>query len=110
VDASGSLGWGSMHTDFMGEEELESLCYDYAKLKRTYGVETEMAMMDDVAGHPSSVPSVLAGKRYAATLFTERTSHHMATSLAPGKVPFYWESPDGNRVLTWVSHGQPAAT
>src|SRR6266446_3279159 len=39
-----SSAWGSMHTDFMGEEELNRLCYDYAKLKRTYGIETEMAM------------------------------------------------------------------
>src|SRR4051794_12283123 len=55
-----SGAWGSMHTDFMGEEELNRLCYDYAALKRNYGVETQMAMMDDVPGHPTSVPSVLA--------------------------------------------------
>src|SRR5258707_1670301 len=40
-----SSAWGSMHTDFMGEEELNRLCYDYASLHRTYGIETEMAMM-----------------------------------------------------------------
>src|SRR5258708_3150613 len=54
-----SSAWGSMHTDFMGEEELNRLCYDYAKLKRAYGVETEMAMMDDVPGDPSTRPSGL---------------------------------------------------
>ena len=55
-----SSAWGSMHTDFMGAEELNRLCYDYALLKRLYGVETQMAMMDDVPGHPTSLPSVLA--------------------------------------------------
>ena len=101
-----SSAWGSMHTDFMGEEELNRLCYDYAKLKRTYGVETEMAMMDDVPGHPSTVPSVLAGSGMRYLVTGANIFINMATSLAPGKVPFYWESPDGSRVLTWVSQGQ----
>jgi hypothetical protein len=101
-----SSAWGSMHTDFMGEEELNRLCYDYAKLKRTYGVETEMAMMDDVPGHPSTVPSVLAGSGMRYLVTGANIFINTATSLAPGKVPFYWESPDGSRVLTWVSQGQ----
>jgi hypothetical protein len=100
-----SSAWGSMHTDFMGAEELNRLCYDFAALKRVYSVETELAMMDDVPGHPTSIPSILAGSgmRYLVTganLFIGQ-----ATSLAPGKVPFYWEAPDGSRVLTWVSQG-----
>jgi Glycosyl hydrolases family 38 N-terminal domain len=101
-----SSAWGSMHTDFMGEEELNRLCYDYTALKRTYGVDTQMAMMDDVPGHPTTIPSVLArsGMRYLVT--GANIFINTATSLAPGKVPFYWESPDGSRVLTWVSQGQ----
>ncbi|HAF22614.1 MAG TPA: hypothetical protein DCK93_06820, partial [Blastocatellia bacterium] len=101
-----SSAWGSMHTDFMGEEELNRLCYEYAALKRTYGVETQMAMMDDVPGHPSTVPSVLAGSDMRYLVTGANIFINMATSLAPGKVPFYWESPDGSRVLTWVSQGQ----
>ena len=101
-----SSAWGSMHTDFMGEEELNRLCYDYATLKRTYGVETEMAMMDDVPGHPSAVPSVLAGSGMRYLVTGANIFINLATSLAPGKVPFYWESADGSRVLTWVSQGQ----
>jgi len=101
-----SSAWGSMHTDFMGGEELNRLCYDYAKLNRTYGLETEMAMMDDVPGHPSTVPSVLAGSGMRYLVTGANIFINMATSLAPGKVPFYWESPDGSRVLTWVSQSQ----
>ncbi|HQU82080.1 MAG TPA: hypothetical protein PKY59_03095, partial [Pyrinomonadaceae bacterium] len=33
-----STSWGSMHTDFMGAEELNRLVYDYAKLERSYGI------------------------------------------------------------------------
>ena len=101
-----SSAWGSMHTDFMGAEELNRLCYDYARLKRLYGVETQMAMMDDVPGHPSSVPSVLARSDMRYLVVGANVFINTATSLAPGKVPFYWESPDGSRVLTWVSQGQ----
>jgi hypothetical protein len=101
-----SSAWGSMHTDFMGAEELNRLCYDYATLKRLYGVETQMAMMDDVPGHPSTVPSVLARSDMRYLVVGANVFINTATSLAPGKVPFYWESPDGSRVLTWVSQGQ----
>ena len=101
-----SSAWGSMHTDFMGAEELNRLCYDYAVLKRLYDVETQMAMMDDVPGHPSSIPSVLARSDMRYLVVGANIFLNMATSLAPGKVPFYWESPDGSRVLTWVSQGQ----
>jgi glycosyl hydrolase family 38 len=101
-----SSAWGSMHTDFMGAEELNRLCYDYATLKRLYGVETQMAMMDDVPGHPSTLPSVLARSDMRYLVVGANVFINTATSLAPGKVPFYWESPDGSRVLTWVSQGQ----
>lgn len=101
-----STAWGSMHTDFMGGEELNRLMYDYTTLSRTYGVKSQLAMLDDVPGHPTSIPSVLenSGTKYlvvGANLFL-----NSATTLAPGKVPFYWESPDGSRVLTWISQGK----
>ncbi len=100
-----STSWGSMHTDFMGEEELNRICYDYAVLNRSYGVESHLAMMDDVPGHPTSIPSVLGGSGTKYLVTGANIFIGVATSLAPGKVPFYWESPDGGKVLTWVSQG-----
>ena len=98
-----STSWGSMHTDFMGEEELNRLVYGYAELNRDYGIESDLAMMDDVPGHPTSVPSVLAGSGTKYLVCGANIFIGVATALAPGNVPFYWESPDGSRVLTWVS-------
>ncbi|MGI8555080.1 MAG: glycosyl hydrolase-related protein [Pyrinomonadaceae bacterium] len=98
-----STSWGSMHTDFMGAEELNRLCYDYEILHRTYGIESQVALMDDVPGHPSSIPSVLAGSGTKYLTVGANIFIGTATTLAPGKVPFYWESPDGSKVLTWVS-------
>jgi hypothetical protein len=101
-----SSAWGSMHTDFMGAEELNRLNYDYATLKRTYGVQTELAMMNDVPGHPTSVPTVLAGGGMKYMVTGANLFIGVSTSLAPGKVPFYWEAPDGSKVLTWISQGK----
>ena len=98
-----STSWGSMHTDFMGEEELNRLVYGYAALNRDYGIESDLAMMDDVPGHPTSVPAVLAGSGTKYLVCGANIFIGVATSLAPGNVPFYWQSPDGSRVLTWVS-------
>ena len=101
-----STAWGSMHTDFMGAEELNRLCAAYAALRRAYGVESQTALMDDVPGQPTSVPSVLAGSGTKYLIVGANLFLNTATTLAPGKVPFYWEGPDGSRVLTWVSQGK----
>ena len=104
-----STSWGSMHTDFMGDEELNRICYDYKKLEKTYGIHSDVAYMNDVPGHPMSVASVLAdsGTKYLVT--GANTFISDATSLAPGKVPFYWEAPNGNKVLLWVTQGNRGA-
>ena len=104
-----STAWGSMHTDFMGDEELNRICYDYKKLEKSYGIHSDVAYMNDVPGHPMSVASVLAdsGTKYLVT--GANTFIGDATSLAPGKVPFYWEAPNGNKVLLWVTQGNRGA-
>lgn len=104
-----STSWGSMHTDFMGAEELNRINYDYVKLKSTYGIESQVAYMNDVPGHPMSVASVLAGGDTKYLVTGANTFIGNATSLAPGKVPFYWEAKDGGKVLLWVSQGNRGA-
>ena len=98
-----SAVWGSMHSEFTGAEELNRLVYDFASLARTYSIKSQIALMDDVPGEPFSIPSVLAcsGLRYLLIGANQFTGG--GTSLSPGNVPFYWEGPDGKRVLTWVS-------
>lgn len=104
-----STAWGSMHTDYMGAEELNRMVYGYAALHNTYEVSSEMAYMNDVPGHPMPVISVLAdsGTKYLVTGANAFLNN--ATDLAPGKVPFYWQAPDGRKVLLWVSQGNRGA-
>jgi hypothetical protein len=104
-----SMAWGSMHTDFMGDEELNRLCYDFVRLQKSYGISSELAYLNDVPGHPTSVASVLAESGTKYLVVGANTFISTATSLAPGKVPFYWQAPDGNKVLLWVSQGNRGA-
>jgi hypothetical protein len=100
-----SASWGSMHTDFMGIEVLNRLAYGFSALHRRYGIDTSFAMLDDVPGHPASVASVLAGSGVERLIVGANQGLMGGTTLAPGQVPFYWEGPDGARVLTWISQG-----
>ena len=64
-------------------------------------------MMDDVPGFSLMLPQVLArsGVKYFLTgsnLFFGIGG----TSLHPSKDPFYWESPDGSKVLMWQTQGK----
>jgi hypothetical protein len=104
-----STSWGSMHTDYMGAEELNRLNYDFVRLENEYGIKSDVAYMNDVPGHPMPIASMLAsgGTKYLVT--GANTFIGNATDLAPGKVPFYWEAPDGNKVLLWVSQGNRGA-
>jgi hypothetical protein len=96
-----SASWGSMHSEFMGAEELNRLTYQMAVIEKRLGVHTDFAMMDDVPGFTLRLPQVLA--RSGIHYFVNGSNLFLfgGTSLTPGKMPFYWQAPDGSKVLTW---------
>ncbi len=101
-----SAAWGSEHTEFMGAEQLNRFIYASKDIEKRLGVTTDLAMMDDVPGFTLRLPQVLArsGIKYFVTgsnLFIGG-----GTSLHPGKMPFYWRSPDGSSVLTWQTQSK----
>ncbi len=101
-----SAAWGSEHTEFMGAEQLNRFIYASKDVDKRLGVTTDLAMMDDVPGFTLRLPQVLArsGIKYFVTgsnLFIGG-----GTSLHPGKMPFYWRSPDGSTVLTWQTQSK----
>ncbi len=96
-----SAVFGSMHTEFMGAEQLNRIAYDMKELERRLGIKTDFAMMDDVPGFTLRLPQVLARSGVKYFLNGSNLFIGGGTTLYPGKVPFYWQSPDGSRVLTW---------
>jgi alpha-mannosidase len=101
-----SAVFGSMHTEFMGAEQLNRITYDMKDLEKRLGIKTDFAMMDDVPGFTLRMPQILA--RSGVHYFVNGSNLFLAggTLLSPGQVPFYWQSPDGSRVLTWQTQSR----
>ena len=101
-----SAAYGSVHTEFMGTEELNHLVSAGSQVEQRFGVHPTVAMMNDVPGFSLRLPQVLArsGIRYFIT--GSNTGLGGGAALWPGKVPFYWESPDGSRVFVWQTQGK----
>lgn len=97
---------GSMHTEFLGTEELNRLVYASQRAGARFSIRPQVAMMNDTPGFSSRVTQVLArsGIRYMIT--GSNTTLGGGISLSPGKVPFYWRGPDGSMVLLWQTQGK----
>jgi hypothetical protein len=105
IEISGA--YGSMHTEFMDSEELNLITQDSFRMARALGIDLpQLMVMDDVPGYSQRMPQVLAASRVRYLLAGANLFIGGGTSLAPGNVPFYWQGPDGSKVLTWVSQGK----
>lgn len=101
---SGRVAWHALpftsHFDFCGPEEyIQGLRYA-RELSEHFGVPpVRSAKMTDVPGHGRMLPAVLAG---AGVRFLHLGCNEYAK---PPRVPplFFWEAPDGSRVLTMYS-------
>ena len=99
-----SLGacYAGMLSGLMGSEELCRSMYFAERLRREYGVEIETAIQNDIPGYSWAYPQILrkSGVKYFLT--------GINTLIGPGAEipvkdrPFYWEGPDGSRVLTYI--------
>jgi hypothetical protein len=98
--------WGSMHTEFMGTEQLNRLVYAAESLQDRVAFPRDFAMMDDVPGFSPRLPQVLARSGVKYFLTGSNLFIGGGTSLHPSKNPFYWQSPDGSRILMWQTQGK----
>jgi alpha-mannosidase len=91
--------WYLQLSDMFAHEELVRATYLARELSRKYGIPIVSAMNDDVTGWSWAVPLILSrsGVRYFATGINETRSR--APLRRP--CPFYWESPDGSKILHW---------
>ena len=102
---SGRLAWHALpyttHTEAAGLEEFIRGLHYGRQLSAMFGKKYISAKMTDVPGHTSMLPSLLAK---AGIKFLHLGCNQCCT---PPDVPslFWWEGPDGGRVLTFYSHG-----
>jgi hypothetical protein len=84
-----------------GEEVFRSLCVARS-LQRLYGVPVTIASLTDTPSQPWSLPSLLADAGISG--FVLASNQHrgplLINSLLNERSPFYWEGPDGQRMLT----------
>jgi hypothetical protein len=97
---------GSMHTEFMGSEELNRLVYAAKAAEQRFGMHAGVAMMNDVPGFSMRLPQVLARSGVGYLITGSNIAFGGGTSLSPGKMPVYWRSPDGSKVLMWQTQGK----
>ena len=83
---------------FSHEELIRSVDFS-REFARAYGIDVTCAMNNDVTGFGWALPQIFrqAGIKYFATGINETRSR------APLRRPcaFWWESPDGSRILHW---------
>lgn len=101
-----SAVFGSMHSEFLGAETLNRIAYDEKALEKQLGIKTDLAMMDDVPGFTLRLPQVLAGSGVKYFVTGSNLFLFGGTTLSPAHVPFYWQAPDGSRVLTWQTQSR----
>ncbi|MFZ5515510.1 MAG: T9SS type A sorting domain-containing protein [Candidatus Zhuqueibacterota bacterium] len=98
-------GYATMHSATLGVEEMSRFLYPAARYRQDFGFELNTIYQNDVPGYAWALPSVLAnaGVKYLATGINDAFGG--GPKLPRQHNPFYWQGPDGNSVLTWISYG-----
>ncbi len=103
-------GYLNMLTGLCSEEELIRNLYYSARLHRLYGVPFESCTITDAPSHVWSVPSILAGAGiHCLSVGVNQTRAPLFKKEIHKKSPFWWEGPDGAKVLTWFAAGYAQA-
>jgi alpha-mannosidase len=96
-----SADYANMLTGLCSSEALDRLTLDSRKLANRGGFELNSDILDDVPSAVGSLPMVLAhsGIKY----FIEGANNDRAPYAGQVPDPFYWEGPDGSRVLAEIT-------
>jgi alpha-mannosidase len=108
----GKIGWSPLFanilTGLLDHETFARLVWPAAKLARERGLPYAAAQITDVPGQTATFPMVLAasGIKYLASAANPERAVPLvaATSTTEGTTYpqlYYWEGPDGSRVLHW---------
>ncbi len=95
--------YAGLHTDICGLEELIRSLYLAARLRREWHVPVDTVMISDVPGATWAYAQVLAksGIRYLVLADNNFAAPFLRFTDVPR--PFYWQGPDGSRVLAWFT-------
>ena len=103
-------GYLNMLTGLCSAEELIRNMYYTARLHREAGVPFDSLTLTDAPSHVWSVPTILAsaGIKYLSVGINQTRAPILRQNLHH-RSPFWWEGPDGQKVLTNFSDGYAQA-
>lgn len=95
----------TINTGLASQEELFRLFYASAEFAKSHRIPITYANQTDVPAHVWALPSYLQGMgiRYLAISSNPFRGAIIPNGQMNAKSPFWWEGPDGARVLTWFS-------
>jgi alpha-mannosidase len=100
----------NMLTGLCSDEELIRTMYYSARLNREHGVPFESYTLTDAPSHVWSMPSMLAGAGIKSlSVGINGTRAPILKQNIHHKSPFWWEGPDGQKILTWFAVGYSQA-
>ncbi len=108
VELAGAFA--NMHSGMMSGESVNRMFDLGFSLAKKLGGDVTTAIQDDVPGYTWAYPQAMRqhGIRYFLTGIN--TSFGGEPKLTYKDIPFYWEGPDGSRVLTWIANGYTNAS
>ncbi|HVL24833.1 MAG TPA: glycoside hydrolase family 38 C-terminal domain-containing protein, partial [Thermomicrobiales bacterium] len=96
----------SMHTEAYSFDELARQLAFTAELREDYGIDIVTAMQTDVPGATIGLSTLLtdAGIRYLSVAhnYAGRSIPHLRDGQKLTR-PFFWQAPDGDRLLVWYT-------
>jgi hypothetical protein len=98
-------GYANMHSSMLGGEEMNRLFYPAQRLRKNSGIDISTMFMDDVPGWSWAIPQAAGRGGIAYFLTGPNTSFGGAADIPMSDRPFYFEGPDGSRILTWRGYG-----
>ncbi|MHC4441993.1 MAG: polysaccharide lyase family protein [Planctomycetota bacterium] len=100
----------NMLTGLCSAEEIIRNLYYSARLHREHGIPFESHTITDAPSHVWTVPSIVAGAGVRCISFGINTTRApLLKQNIHNKSPFWWEGPDGQRILAWFSPGYAKA-
>jgi hypothetical protein len=95
----------TLDTGLASQEELYRLGYYSQSLGRRYGIPVEYANQTDLPAHGWALPSFLSaqGIKYLNIASDPYRGPILYYGRLNEKSPFWWEGPDGSKILTWYS-------
>ena len=94
--------YGSMHTGFMNYTTLCETFRCCREFRAKYGFDISVCMMNDVPGFCQDLPDIM--NKYGISYFIAGVNESFKNNNIMNDTEglYYWEGPDGGRVLTWA--------